>query len=415
MQRRSLLAGALTFIGGAALARAGGVPSTRPPVPRPGRRSQRITLVGDCLFTQGLARGDSKLQRLLPFLRDADVTVANLEGTLADAATWASVIDPDGIPICGGLNVRGEDSVPSDLAWLGIDMVGTANNHAMDWGPDGLLATTRKLTAAGIQHSGSGADLSQARKPAYYDGPGGRTALIACTSTYWPGALASHGNADIPGRPGVNPVRFRTDGNITVVDPRDLAEICAAVTDARAAADIVLVSCHTHEDSGDRLIPPAFLTQLAHACVDAGTHGFFSHGPHVLRGIEMYRNAPIFYSLGAFIFRARNTQPLPEELYENCGMTGRDPLEFFAKTSRGWDEDAQFWQSVIARLEVDQGRVTAVNLIPTAIQHDAAQTYGLPELAEGVRGQEILARMQKLSASFGTVLDIDGGVGKVRL
>jgi len=424
MKRRSLLAAALAIAAsrGAEIAFARRAASQTPST---SGTSLQVALVGDCVFTQGLLRDDPKLQHVLPFLRDADVTIANFEGTLADPGSWAALIDPGGVPVCGGLNVRGDATVPADLVWLGIDMVGTANNHAMDWGPDGLRATTRKLGAAGIQHCGTGEDLTQARKPAYYNSKEGRIALISCASTYWPGALASLGNPAVPGRPGVNPVRFHAVGSVadtsaietaaTQVDPRDLVDICATIIEARAEADVVLVSCHSHEDGGDRTIPPRFLSELAHGCVDAGAQAFFSHGPHILRGIEIYRDAPILYGLGAFIFRARDLRQLPEELYENCGLTRRDPLELFARTSRDWDNDVAFWESLIAQLEFRNGRVAAVNLIPTHTRHDSPETYGMPELATGAHGNLILQRMRQLCDAFGTRLQIRAGVAKLHM
>jgi hypothetical protein len=383
----------------------------------------RAVLLGDCLFTQGIIRDDAELRRFLPLLRGADVAVANFEGTLADEGNWASSIDPGGTPICGGLNVRGDASVASDLSWLGIDMVGTANNHAMDWGPAGLQETNKKLSAAGIQHAGTGSDLSEARRPAYFNPHGSQTALISCTSTYWPGALASHGDSSILGRPGVNPIRIVARGggagSTTAVDPGDLQDILNSIRDAKRSAERVFVSCHTHESEGngdgDRDLPPTFLKELARACIAAGTDAFFSHGPHVLRGVEIYNGRPIFYSLGAFIFRARETRALPAELFENCQMTSRDPIQYFERTSREWVQDVEFWQSMIAEVQFDRDKVTQVRLIPTVIRHDEVRTWGMPELADAEESQAILVRVSRLSAPYGTIIELDGLAGRIRI
>jgi len=299
-------------------------------------------------------------------------------------------------------------------------MMGTANNHAMDWGHAGALATIRKLNAAGIRNTGVGKDLSEARKPVYHNATGGRTALVACASTYPAGALASRGNDSSPGRPGLSPVRFRTTGTApnttTSVDPRDLREIVDSVKEAKQNADFVVVSCHTHEGgAGNRLNPPEFLRELARACVDAGTDVFLGHGPHVLRGVELYNRRPIFYSLGAFIFRARETRHQPEEAYQNCQIESRNPLDYFARVSRGWDADTEFWESVIPQIEFQQGKVTGVTLTPTVIQHDAPVSWGMPALADAQRSESILARVKRLSEAFGTTLNIDGSIGRLAL
>ena len=378
----------------------------------------RVALLGDCLFTQGLNHADPALGPLLPLLRGADLTVGNFEGTLADMTSWAAAIAPAGEPVCGGMSVRGDAAVASDLAALGIDMMGTANNHAWDWGPDGIMATIRKLGDAGIAASGTGVDLAAARNPAFREVNGTRVALIACASTYWTGTLASRSNAHIPGRPGVSPLRFRTqqgDGAASLVDPRDLEELTNLVREARREADIVLVSCHTHESDGERTNPPAFLRHFARACVEAGAGAFFSHGPHVLRGLEVYRGAPILYSLGAFIFRAREMRAQPEEAYEICGITERTPAAYFDHISKGWDADTEFWEAAVAQVDFIAGRGIGVTLIPTQLQHAEPETWGMPLLADDARARAILARVQRLSAPFGTRIAVGGSKGRVTL
>src|SRR5262249_33534791 len=146
---------------------------------------------------------------------------------------------------------------------------------------------------------------------------------------------------DLKGRPGLNPLRFKTTytvdpstfasllalaklgpqgesggsrspgqirflgatfrsadkpGVMTEPDAKDLQEIAASVREARRQADWVVVSIHAHEGApGDREAPAAFLTAFAHAVIDAGADLYVQHGPHVLRGIEIYRGKPIFY------------------------------------------------------------------------------------------------------------------------
>jgi Bacterial capsule synthesis protein PGA_cap len=373
-----------------------------------GAHTATINLLGDCILTTPLPREDADLARILPILRGADVTVANFEGTLADSGSWANSI------VCGGQNVRGVESTVGDLGWLGVKLVGNANNHGMDWGAAGLLATARKLSAAGIAHAGTGENLAEARKPAYLASAAGTVALISCASTYRPGALASHANTTVPGRPGISPVRVQKQGVVDVVDTRDLDEIVASVSDARGAADVVIVSCHTHEEGGDRAKPPAFLEQLAHACVDAGAHTFFSHGPHVLRGVEIYRGRPIFYSLGAFLFLTRDSRQLPEESYENCGITSRNPLDYYEKTDKEWLDDIEFWEGAIARITLANGRIERVALVPTVIRHDAAaSSWGVPRLATTEESARILRRLETLSGQWGTRIDVGQSAGRV--
>ena len=90
------------------------------------------------------------------------------------------------------------------------------------------------------------------------------------------------------------------------VDSRDEERILRSVRNASKQADFVIVTSHSHEPSEEVLTPPSFLVEFSKKCIDAGADAFVVHGPHQLRGIEIYKGKPIFYSLGNFIFRERN-------------------------------------------------------------------------------------------------------------
>jgi poly-gamma-glutamate synthesis protein (capsule biosynthesis protein) len=97
-----------------------------------------------------------------------------------------------------------------DLKWMGLGLVSCANNHATDYGDDGLLAMLAHLRRANLAHAGAGANLAEARKPAYMDTPAGRVALIAATTFYPHWTRAADQRPDALGRPGVNPLDFAT-------------------------------------------------------------------------------------------------------------------------------------------------------------------------------------------------------------
>jgi poly-gamma-glutamate capsule biosynthesis protein CapA/YwtB (metallophosphatase superfamily) len=95
-----------------------------------------------------------------------------------------------------------------DLQWMGIDMMGCANNHGTDFGENGVLTNIRSLDAAGMVHAGSGKNLGEAIAPAYMDTPRGRVALISATSSARPNSRAGEQRPDMLGRPGVNLIRW---------------------------------------------------------------------------------------------------------------------------------------------------------------------------------------------------------------
>lgn len=105
--------------------------------------------------------------------------------------------------------------------------------------------------------------------------------------------------------------------------PRDLEASVRAVAYARAMADVVAVSIHCHEglaDGWNSPHVPDFLTTAAHAWVDAGADVVIGHGPHQLRGVEVYDGKPILDSLGNFVFTNSTVPVLPPEAYERQGL-----------------------------------------------------------------------------------------------
>ena len=163
-----------------------------------------IALAGDTMLTRKLTPfKEERFLRLREVLRGADGTVANLEGTVH---TWN-----EGTPgITQGTFMTTEPKLLEDLKWLGINMVSCANNHAFDYGEDGVLANIKHLDDAGIAHAGTGQNLAEARAPAYLDTPNGRIALIAATATFRPWNQAGEQRPDLRGRPGINPLGFQT-------------------------------------------------------------------------------------------------------------------------------------------------------------------------------------------------------------
>ncbi len=246
---------------------------------------------------------------------------------------------------------------------MGFDMVGRANNHAMDWGLEGMRETARHLDDAGLVYAGSGDTAAQARAPAYYESSKGRIALVSFATTFRPTseAMPPHGTA--PGRAGLSAVHLGLkmhvhesamralatadctmhqrscagvpktltlagasyvlddhDFNEFVVDQGDLAEIGRAIREARQHADLVVVAVHSHECSWDcemrkePMVPGAFLKDIAHGAIDAGADVFAATGIHNLGPIEIYRDRPIFYGLSNF-FWSDIQEPVPQELF----------------------------------------------------------------------------------------------------
>jgi poly-gamma-glutamate capsule biosynthesis protein CapA/YwtB (metallophosphatase superfamily) len=163
-----------------------------------------LALAGDTMLTRKLMPfKEERFLALRKILTGCDAAFANLEGTVH---TW-----DEGTPgITQGTFMTTDPSLLEDLKWLGISIVSCANNHAFDYGEDGVLANLKHLQAAGIAHAGTGKNLTEARAPGYLDTPNGRVGLIATTAAFRPWNQAGEQRPDLRGRPGINPLGFQS-------------------------------------------------------------------------------------------------------------------------------------------------------------------------------------------------------------
>ncbi len=175
-----------------------------------------LMLLGDVMPTRRLAVfGEARYLKLREVCTDADATFANLETAVHRYLEGHQNIS-------GGTYMTTEPQLLEDLKWLGVNLVSTANNHAFDYGEDGIMATCGYLDAAGIAHAGTGRHLREARAPAYLDTKRGRVALIGVTATMSGHAIAGEQRPDTPGRAGINPLRHSLSH---VIDQRGLDEL----------------------------------------------------------------------------------------------------------------------------------------------------------------------------------------------
>jgi poly-gamma-glutamate capsule biosynthesis protein CapA/YwtB (metallophosphatase superfamily) len=367
-----------------------------------------------------------------------------------------------------------DPSMLKQLQWMGFNLFGVANNHSMDFGIQGLLETMQVLKQAGAVYAGIGENLGQARAPGYLSTAHGRVALVTCASTFPEDSAAGQSRTDMEGRPGINPLHhkttFRVDaatfealrkmnrdlylrgienqsggsptatipfdgvpltfevsdkpGVVTTPDPKDLAALTHSIRDAREMADYVVASIHTHEGApGPNPLetPAQFLVQYAHAAVDAGADVFVGSGPHVLRGIEIYKGKVILYSLGNFIFENWIMVPQPTDFYERYGV-GPDalPAEAYAARSdhgrRDEPADPIYWKTAVARVTFRDGRPAVVTLTPATTGFGKkTPDQGYPEVPDLATATEILEHWQKLSEPFGTKITISNGVGTITI
>lgn len=418
-----------------------------------------IALTGDAIITRRLSPyKEPAFLRMVEVIRNATLAFTNLEVLFHD-------FEEDVIPAAqsGGTYMTGRPEMAAELVWAGFDVVSRANNHTMDYSVGGMRATTRALAAVDLPHAGAGENLAQARAPAYVETPAGRVALISAASTFAEHMRAGHQRKDLRGRPGLSPIRYSTEytvpapmlqtlreirrelnlrgreaedrltmlGSTFVLGERqgsstrphegDLQEIVASIKDAKRQANWVIVSSHSHEGAGSREVPADFLVTFARAAIDAGADVFVGHGPHVLRGIEIYKGKPIFYSLGNFIFQNETVELQPADNYEAQGLPAAAlPSEFYdrreERSGGGWPADPAYWEAVVAVPKFQRGQLQELLLHPVTLGHGLSRAQrGRPMLADTQLARKIIEDLQRLSEPFGTKIDFVDGIGRVRV
>ena len=431
-----------------------------------------LTLVasGDTMITRKLSVfTEDRFTALVDLFRSADVGFTNLEMLMHEFEHSPGQ--------AGGTFTGSDPSNLQELVWAGINLVSCANNHGYDYGEGGVLTNLKHLRASDLAHAGTGRNLSEARGPGYLETANGRVAIISAASTFAEAGRALDQRPDILGRPGLNPLRFKTKYTVDRpafdalsrinkelgLEARRAAERCFRprgavpedtdselhfleqrftlgeefrtetaphakdmegnlkwVREAKRMADWVVVSFHCHESGKTRDEPPEFLTTFARACIDAGAHAFIGHGPHVTRGIEIYEGRPIFYSLGNFIFQNDTVRWQPSYNYDLVKLEdGATPADFYdarsENDSRGFPADSVYWESVVARCTYAGGALEEVRLLPIDLGFGRPRSQrGRPLLAGSNVGEKVLERIARLSKPFGTAIKLDNGVGVVR-
>ena len=161
--------------------------------------------------------------------------------------------------------------------------------------------------------------------------------------------------------------------------------------------------------------------EFAHFAIDNGADAFVSHGTHYLRGIEIYKGKPIFYSLGNFIFQNETVEWVPPAAYDGFGLGAEDtPGDWGWGRSMGGEHghaaNPVFYRSAVSQCRFEGNALKEVWLHPVDLGFARPiGQRGRPVLAEGEVAEEVLSWLQRLSEPFGTEIKIEGNKGVIRL
>jgi len=204
-------------------------------------------------------------------LSAADVAFGNLEGVLLDGGTpGKKCSNPEACYL-----FRSPTRYADHYKHAGFDVLSLANNHARDFGEEGRSSSMEAIAARGMHHSGREGDFASLTV---------RDSHVAFLAF----AVTKNSNMML-----------------------DYERAFASVAQFSATHDIVVVSFHggaegvdvTHIPFADEEYydePRGDIVWFARGVVDAGADLVIGHGPHVVRGMERYKERLIAYSLGNF-------------------------------------------------------------------------------------------------------------------
>ena len=397
-------------------------------LPQPGAGEAVITAVGDMIVSEATsARTASNVQAMHRVLREADVAFGNCEQPVATVGFLAQHFAQMAPPL-----------VLDDFKAGGFKMLSIANNHSLDLGEPGLLQWIEEAKKRGFAIAGGGRTLAEATTPGVLNVKGQRIGMLAfwCASEDFdaPDFMnASRARANKSGIALITGARVMTPGSprpLLLPHAADLRTMTEAVTRARSQVDFLMVSFHQHWNDGTgtlntggadrsleppkRSITPADLNSprnqvaegrqiICRAAIDAGADLIVGHGPHVLNGVEMYRNKPIVYSLGHFYMAVvKDGRALPEFRF--------NPTMVYS-VQNNWFLEEHRW-AAIARVFVRGGAVTRLQVLPVYMD---VQKDGFPFLPADADCDKINAAMRELSKPFKSELGTSGWYSEVAL
>lgn len=185
-----------------------------------------------------------------PYFDKDDLTLVNLETTF----TTASIREPK------AFNFKGDPSYVKSLTLGSIEAVNIANNHIYDFKDKGYQDTLKTLQGENINYFGEGNIYKTEIK-------GNKFAMIGYQA--WEGA-------------------FNFD------------KLKATLSQLKSDSYTIIVNFHWGIERD--YTPSDFQKKLAHFAIDNGADLIIGHHPHVLQGIETYKDKFICYSLGNFCF-----------------------------------------------------------------------------------------------------------------
>lgn len=235
----------------------------------------KITVSGDFAPTPKLENlflgkvSDSFFGHLNEYLLISDFNIVNLEAPIIEKKSPSDKYGP-------ALSVT-EKSIKL-LQKGGFNVCTLANNHIMDHGVEGLKNTIKLLGENDIAFLGVGHSLSEAQKPLILQKNGITIGIINIAENEF-----SNTHGDYPG-----------------AAPLDLIDNLNQIKDLKTKVDHVMLIFHGGSELHD--YPSPRIKKTFRFFIDNGVDIVLAHHTHRFNGFEVYKERPIFFGLGNFVF-----------------------------------------------------------------------------------------------------------------
>jgi len=328
---------------------------------------------------------------------------------------------------------------------MGISIVSKANNHATDWGTEGLSATLSTLAVAGIVQAGSGKGLAEARAPGYVETRHGTAALVSVASTFPPmsvaGPIVQNSGTTLPSRPGISVLHVRLERRVSAEDfaalvraaraaaystpgredelrigdvlfrksaspgltwemlQADETAVLASVREARAKSGFVLFAIHAHQTAGDKDEGPApYQPEVLHFANEAAAANdpqpadfepALFHAAIDTGADAVVRTGPHVLN-GIEIYKGK---PIFYSLGSLFFPFGQRRIFTTAAGEKLTIPDGAF-ETVIPVTTYKEGKVREIRLYPVAIDASSGSAAGSPLRAPPEQARRILERLR---------------------
>ena len=423
----------------------------------------KICITGDSILMAPFPENYPGFEAVKAHIGQADVRINNLEMVISEGDKFASTY-------CGGIWLTGKPERLDDVCSYGFNCFGFANNHTMDFSYGGMENTLRELEKRNMPVCGAGMSLEEATAPAMVEAAGEKVAVLCISATCDDAARAGDAQGAMPARPGLNMLRHSetflvneahmqaleeiaavthingrinnskaggytqtkpgifslgtvdfklsdVEGKSSAPHPGDMARMKRAIEEAAKEAAYVVVCFHSHEIKGDDdEEPDFFIEEFARSCIDWGASAVVGSGTHQIKAIELYKGKPIFYSIANFIFQVDKMTMVPRDYYEKFRVDPSKTIEEaeFIRSNggtRGLETQFKNYKGLMPLLEFEGGRLVSVKIRPVELNflsHKAAK--GLPQLADAAVTEDIYQTLCRLSAPYGTDLQLQDGL-----